>query len=66
MSDPILSTAYLARVLHRRHPRMSHLWEAIECPYCHAAVGEPCQRKNGGTADVSHQARIFDFLGAQP
>lgn len=54
-------TLELALSLRRRHPRMTHLWEAVGCPFCHAAVGDPCRTSRGGVSDVSHSVRISLF-----
>jgi hypothetical protein len=48
----------LVRTLHRRYPRMIYLWEAVECVYCRAEPGQPCQTKLGRSADSSHSQRI--------
>jgi hypothetical protein len=60
-----LPTIALVRTLKRRHPHMSYLWEAIECPYCHAPVGEPCKTKRGTPTDMSHMGRIDEFKYAK-
>ena len=54
-------TLALARLIKRRHPRMNHLWEAVECPFCHAPVGDPCHTSTGRRADTSHGGRIDTF-----
>ena len=60
------SPLVMARMLKRQYPNMDHLWEAIECPYCHAPPGEPCKTKKGRSADMSHMARIDGFKYGQP
>lgn len=35
-----------------------HKWQAVMCPACHAAPGEPCTRREGG-----HRVPLFRSLG---
>lgn len=49
---------FLVRTLHRRYPRMIYLWEVVECAFCGAEPGQPCQTKLGRSADSSHSQRI--------
>lgn len=46
MSNPII----YARLLKRQYPHMTHLSEAVPCPFCAADAGEPCRTKTGGTS----------------
>lgn len=65
MPDETLpNTRYLALLLKRRHPEMTHLCEALPCPYCAASTGEKCQTKIGRRTDLPHGARLDAWRAA--